>query len=138
MVLVYLMHTQLEATLSFLEQIPDVSGQSSMVFVLQEWTSCHPSFFGKWETRMSSLAMTDLLSHYLSTRDKYLVAIETVSKEVVKPSEGMNNWCSEVRCGEVECSVVRCVVPSHPLCIHCRYHDTVMRKKGVPLICSTC
>ena len=134
LLMVLVMHTQLEATLSFLEQIPDVSEQSSMVFVLQEWTSYHPSFFGKWETRMSSLAMADLLSHYLSTGDKYLVAIETVSKEVVKPSEGTNNWCSEVRCGEVECSVV----PSHPLCIHCRYHDTVMRKKGVPLICSTC
>ena len=48
MVLVYLMHTQLEATLSFLERIPDVSGQSSMVFVLQEWISRHSSFFGKW------------------------------------------------------------------------------------------
>ena len=97
MVLVYLMHTQLEATLSFLEQIPDVSGQSSMVFVLQEWTSRHPSFFGKWETRMSSLAMADLLSHYLATGDKRLVAIETVGEEVVKPSEGaLNIWCSEV------------------------------------------
>ncbi len=42
-VLVCLLHTQLV-------QIPDVSGQSSMVFVLQEWTSSHPSFFGKFET----------------------------------------------------------------------------------------
>ena len=67
MVLVYLVHTQLEATLAFLERIPDVSGQSSMVFVLREWTSRHSSFFGKWETRMSSLAMADLLSHYLAT-----------------------------------------------------------------------
>ena len=45
---------------------------------------------------MSTLAMADLLSHYLATRDKHLVAIETVSKEVVKHSEGMNIWCSEV------------------------------------------
>ena len=56
----------------------------------------HTSFFSKWETRMSTLAMADLLSHYLATRDKHLVAIETVSKEVVKHSEGMNIWCSEV------------------------------------------
>ena len=96
MVLVYLMHTQLEATLSFLEQIPDVSGQSSMVYVLQEWTSCHPSFFGKWETWMSSLAMADLLSYYLATGDNNLVAIKTVSKDIVKPSEGINIWCGEV------------------------------------------
>ena len=96
MVLVYLVHTQLEATLSFLERIPDVSGQSSMVFVLQEWTSRHSSFFGKWETRMSSLAMADLLNHYLATGDKRLVAIETVGEEVVKPSEGMNVWCGVV------------------------------------------
>ena len=33
--------------------------------------------------------------------------------------------CDEVRCGEVEYSVVRCEVLSLPLCIHCRYHDTV-------------
>ena len=33
--------------------------------------------------------------------------------------------CDEVRCSEVEYSVVRCVVPSLPLCFHCRYHDTV-------------
>ena len=48
------------------------------------------------DTRMSSLAMTDLLSHYLATRDKHSVAIETVGKKVVKPSEGMNIWCGEV------------------------------------------
>ena len=48
------------------------------------------------DTRMSSLAMTDLLSHYLATRDKHPVAIETVGKKVVKPSEGMNIWCGEV------------------------------------------
>ena len=110
MVLVYLMHTQLEATLSFLERIPDVSGQSSMVFVLQEWTSRHSSFFGKWETRMSSLAMADLLNHYLATGDKRLVAIETVGEEVVKPSEGMNVRCGVVWCGVVWCGVVWCGV----------------------------
>ena len=41
---------------------------------------------------MSSLAMADLLNHYLATGDKRLVAIETVGEEVVKPSKGMNVW----------------------------------------------
>ena len=139
LLMVPVMHTQLEGTLSFLEQIPDVSRQSSMVFVLQEWTSHHPSFFGKWETRMSLLAMAYLLSHYLQP-GQAPCCLETVSKDVVKPSEGMKVWCSEVwwgevwwggvqcsevRCGEVEYSVVMCVVPSLHLCFHCRYHDTV-------------
>ena len=56
-----------------------------MVFVLWEWTFRHSSFFGKWETRMSSLAMANLLKYYLATGDKRLVAIETVSEKVVKP-----------------------------------------------------
>ena len=56
-----------------------------MVFVLQEWTSSHPSFFDKWETWMSSLAMADLLSHYLATRDKHLVAMETVGESTWLP-----------------------------------------------------
>ena len=104
MVLVYLMHTQLEATLSFLEWIPDVSGQSDQAgtsagsppwcLCCRSGPPCHLSFFDKFETRMSLLAMADLLSHYLATGDKYVVAIETVSK--VKPSEGLNIWCSEV------------------------------------------
>ena len=48
---------------------------------------------------MSSLAMADLLSHYLATGDERLVAIETVGEEVVKPSEGSYVMCSVVWCG---------------------------------------
>ena len=59
---------------------------------------------------MSSLAMADLLNHYLATGDKRLVAIETVGEEVVKPSEGMNVWCGVVWCGVVWCGVVWCGV----------------------------
>ena len=89
MVLVYLTHTQLEATLSFLEWIPDVNGQSDQAGTSggsPPWCSCcrsgppHYLSFGKWETRMSSLAMANLLSHYVATGDKHLVVIETVSK----------------------------------------------------------
>ena len=67
-----------------------------MVFVLQEWASRHSSFFGKWETRMSSLAMADLLKYYLATGDNRLVAIETVGEKGCEASKGMNVWCGAV------------------------------------------
>ena len=86
---------------------------------------------------MSSPAMADLLiSHYLATRDKHLVTMETVGESTCLPfGRGCRRYeylmwggvvtCDEVRCSEVEYSVVRCVVPFLPLCFHCRYHDTV-------------
>ena len=80
MVLVYLMHTQLEATLSFLEQRHQravLHGDCAAGVDQDEWGSSE-----RWGTRMSSLAMVNLLSHYLATRDKHLIVIETVSERL--------------------------------------------------------
>ena len=87
-VLFYLVHTQLESTLSFLEQVPDISGHSSLEYVLRLWVSRHDAFFGKWDTRLSSAGLCDLLLHYVATGDKRLVAIETEMEEVINESRG--------------------------------------------------
>ena len=62
---------------------------------------------------MSSLAMADL-SSYLATGDKRLVVMETVGKEVEKPSEGMNVLCGTVRCGVVWCDPLPSPSPLAP------------------------
>jgi hypothetical protein len=88
-VLFYLVHTQLESTLDFLEQVPDISGRSALEYVLILWVSKHDGFFGKWDTRLSSVGLSRMLLHYVETGDKRLVAIETEVEEVASESRGI-------------------------------------------------
>ena len=83
---------------------------------------------------MSSLAMADLLSHYLATGDERLVAIETVGEEVVKPSEGTYVMCSVVWC--VYCVLYH--VLSLSACSCAGIMTRSMRKKGMCLVSSMC
>ena len=65
MVYAHLVHSQLEAVLSFLSSVPGPTGASALQFVLGEWVSKQQQFFGCYESKVfSSLAF---YSHYYQT-----------------------------------------------------------------------
>uniref|UniRef100_A0AAU8L099 Importin-9 n=1 Tax=Halisarca dujardinii TaxID=2583056 RepID=A0AAU8L099_HALDU len=88
-VLCYLVHTQLASTLDFLEQVPDMSGRSALQFFLLLWTGKHDSFFGKWDTRLSSSGLAALILHYMTTGDPRLGCLETEGEEFGGDNRGI-------------------------------------------------
>ena len=52
MVYAQLFHTQLEPVLQFLSNVPGPTGNSALHFVMSEWVSKHPNFYGSYETKV--------------------------------------------------------------------------------------
>ena len=52
MVFIQLIRHQIEPTLEFLSTVPGPTGKSALDYVLTEWCSKQPSFFGNYETRV--------------------------------------------------------------------------------------
>ena len=55
MVYAQLFHTQLEPVLQFLSNVPGPTGNSALHFVMSEWVSKHPNFYGSYETKVGYL-----------------------------------------------------------------------------------
>ena len=53
MVYAQLFHSQLEAVLQFLSNVPGPTGNSALHFVMTEWVSKHSNFYGSYETKVS-------------------------------------------------------------------------------------
>ncbi|CAI8007574.1 Importin-9 [Geodia barretti] len=81
LVYAYLLQTELEAVVSFLCQVPDPRGQPALNYVLKEWTSQHPFFFGSFETRLSTVALCQLLSHCVTTGNNLLCSVVVEEEE---------------------------------------------------------
>ena len=47
-----LFHSQQEAVLQFLSNVPGPTGNSALHFVMTEWVAKHPEFYGKYETKV--------------------------------------------------------------------------------------
>ena len=94
---------------SFLSQVPDPQGQPALNFVMTQWCTRHvsllpissyisvilvlfytqPSFFGVYEMRVSSLALTKILTHCVGTNDERLTKITVDGEEVMVHTEGI-------------------------------------------------
>merc|ERR1719195_1465394 len=72
MVYAQLFHSQQEAVLQFLSNVPGPTGNSALHFVMTEWVAKHPEFYGKYETKGSTTALAKLLQHGVSNNDNRL------------------------------------------------------------------
>ena len=50
-----LFHSQQEAVLQFLSNVPGPTGNSALHFVMTEWVAKHPEFYGKYETKVKRI-----------------------------------------------------------------------------------
>lgn len=72
MVYAQLFHSQLDAVLQFLSNVPGPTGNSALHFVMTEWVSKHSNFYGSYETKVSTTALAKVLQHGVSNNDNRL------------------------------------------------------------------
>lgn len=88
LILVYaqLVHSQLDAVLTFLSNVPGPTGNSALHFVMSEWVSKQHLFYGSYETKVSLMALGKLLQYGVNNNDDRLNEITVRGDEVF--SEG--------------------------------------------------
>ena len=87
MVYAHLVHSQLDGVLSFLSSVPGPTGQSALSFVLSQWCSKQPVFYGSYERKISAVALAKLLEHGVTTNDSRLSNILVPGDQIFTPDE---------------------------------------------------
>jgi len=76
LVFAHLLHSQMEAVLDFLSGVPGPTGKPALEFVLTEWCSKQHLFYGAYEGKISTVALSKLLLHAVQSNDPRLQNIE--------------------------------------------------------------
>ncbi|XP_033102932.1 importin-9-like [Anneissia japonica] len=84
MVFAHLMHSQMDAVLDFLYQVPGPTGNTALEFVLTEWAARQHNFYGAYECKVSITALSELLKHFINTNDIRLDGIVVKGDEIFK------------------------------------------------------
>ncbi|CAH1265152.1 IPO9 [Branchiostoma lanceolatum] len=79
MVFAHLMHTRLEDLLEFLCSVPGPTGNTALEFVLSEWCEKQHLFYGAYEGKVSSVALSKLLSHGISKNNDVTKKLQEVT-----------------------------------------------------------
>lgn len=87
MVYAQLVHTRLDAVLTFLSSVPGPDGNSALHFVMTEWVSRQHIFYGAYETKVSLTALAKLLQHGVNNNDDRLNEI-TVNGDQIFSENG--------------------------------------------------
>jgi hypothetical protein len=89
MVFAHLMHSQMEAVLDFLSNVPGPTGKPALEFVLAEWCSKQQLFYGSYEGKVSSMALCKLLQHAIQSNDPRLQDIQVQGDPVYNTADGI-------------------------------------------------
>lgn len=89
LVFAHLLHTQMEAVLQFLSNVPSPTGKTALEFVLTEWCAKQHLFFGEYDRRVSAVALCKLIHHTLATNDPRLQSIEVQGEMICHIGEGV-------------------------------------------------
>lgn len=81
MVFAHLINTEFDAALNFLSTVPGPTGKSALHFVLTEWVSRQHSFFGRYDRKVTVVALCKLLEYGVTQDDSRLNEI-TVKEEI--------------------------------------------------------
>jgi len=82
MVFIQLLRHQIDATLEFLSAVPAPSGKSALHYILSEWCSKQPSFYGKYDLKVSCDALCKLLLHGVLQNDGRFEEIVVIGDEI--------------------------------------------------------
>jgi len=92
MVYAQLVHSQMDAVLMFLSNVPGPTGNSALHFVMSEWVAKQPNFYGSYESKVSTTALAKLLQHGVNSNDTRLTEITVKGDQVF--SEGRSTRSS--------------------------------------------
>ncbi|XP_054724425.1 LOW QUALITY PROTEIN: importin-9-like [Uloborus diversus] len=88
MVFAHLVCHQIEPVLDFLSGVPGPTGQSALQFVLNVWCQCHPLFYGAFERKVSTYALSVILQYGLKSNDQRLQSIQVKGDQIFNHNEG--------------------------------------------------
>ncbi|XP_029213393.2 importin-9-like isoform X4 [Acropora millepora] len=85
----HLMNTQLERTLDFLSGVPDPTGKSALEYVIKIWCARQPEFFGVYDSKVSTMALCNVLQFFVNTGDKRLSSVIVKGERIIPQDEGI-------------------------------------------------
>ena len=89
MVFAHLIHSKLDAVLTFLSNLPGPTGKPVLEFLMTEWVAKQNSFVGPYECKISILALAKLLEHSIATDDLRFQNIFVKGDRIINPIEGI-------------------------------------------------
>jgi hypothetical protein len=88
-VFAHLVHTRLDAVLTFLSSLPGPTGKPVLEFLMTEWVAKQNNFVGSYEVKVSILALAKILEHVISTEDARFKDIFVKGDRIINPVEGI-------------------------------------------------
>lgn len=85
----HLMNSQLERTLDFLSGVPDPTGKSALEYVVKIWCARQPEFFGVYDSKVSTMALCNVLQFFVNTGDKRLSSVIVKGERIFQQDEGI-------------------------------------------------
>ncbi|XP_066017141.1 importin-9 isoform X1 [Pocillopora verrucosa] len=85
----HLMNSQLETILNFLSGVPDPTGKSALEYVVRIWCARQPEFFGVYDSKVSTMALCNVLQFFVNTGDKRLSSIIVKGERIFQQDEGI-------------------------------------------------
>jgi len=85
----HLMNSQLQMTLDFLSGVPDPTGKSALEYVVKIWCARQPEFFGVYDSKVSTMALCNVLQFFVNTGDKRLSSIIVKGERIFQQDEGI-------------------------------------------------
>lgn len=89
MVFAQLIHSRMEAVLTFLSGLPGPTGKPVLQFFLTEWVSKQNIFVGTYDSKISILALAKLLEHAITTDDNRFHNIYVRGDRIINLVEGI-------------------------------------------------
>ena len=89
LVFAYLIKSQLEFVLEFLFSLPSSTGKSALNQVMSDWVQLQGTIFGSYNTKMSIVALSKVLSYGVQTQDPKLEAMVVRGDEIFQQGGGI-------------------------------------------------
>lgn len=89
MVFAQLIHSKMDAVLTFLSGLPGPTGKPVLEFFMTEWVSKQNLFVGPYDSKISILALAKLLEHAITTDDSRFHNIFVRGDRIINPVEGI-------------------------------------------------
>ena len=89
MVFAHLIHSKMDAVLTFLSSLPGPTGRPSLEFLMVEWVGKATMFSGSYDCKISLLALAKILEHAISTEDQRFQNIFVRGDRIINPVQGI-------------------------------------------------
>ncbi|XP_034939232.1 importin-9 [Chelonus insularis] len=87
MIYAHLLNTEFDAVLNFLSTVPGPTGQSALAFVLVEWVNRQQLFFGTYDRKVTTVALSKILEYGVTNDDTRFNDITVNGDEIFSTNE---------------------------------------------------